>query len=71
MGLIELLSTTFPNTWSYYESDEYRLLYLLEVGVGAAWFCIRITVLAIGAGSTVKSIVVFEMEGEWKCLAEI
>ena len=28
-------------------------------------------VLAIGAGSTVKSIALFEMEGEWKCLAEI
>ena len=47
------------------------LLYPLEVGVWAARFSIRITVLSIESGGTVDSIIVFEMEGEWTCLAEI
>ena len=32
--IIKLLSTIFSNTGSSSESDEYRLLYPLEVGVG-------------------------------------
>ena len=41
------------------------------MGVGAARFGIRITILAIGSGGTVDYIVVFEIEGEWTGLAEI
>ena len=41
------------------------------MGVGAALFGIRRTVFDIGDSGTVESIVVFEMEGEWTCLAEI
>ena len=69
--IIELLSTISLNTGSSSESDEYRLLYPLEVGVGVVRLGIRRTVLAIGAGGTVESIVVFEMEGGWSCLAWI
>ena len=47
MGFIELLSTISSNTGLSSESDEYRLLYPLEVGVGAARFGIRRTVLDI------------------------
>ena len=61
--IIELLSTIFLKTGSSSESDEYRLLYLLEVGVKAARFGIGRTVLSIEAGGNVESIVVFEMEG--------
>ena len=71
MGFIELLSTISWNTGSSSESNEYRSLYPLEVGVGAARFGIRRTVLAIGYGGTVESIVVFEIEGEWTCLVEM
>ena len=63
MGFIELISTITSNTGSSSESNEYRSLYPLEVGVGAAQFGIRRTVLAIGAGGTVESIFLFEMEG--------
>ena len=45
-------------------------MYLLEVGVGATRFGIRITLFSMGVGGTVESIVVFEMEGEWTRLAE-
>ena len=69
--IIELLSTISSNTGSSFESDEYRLLYPFEVGVGAVLFGIRRTVLAIGAGGTVGCIVVFEMEGGWTCLEKI
>ena len=41
------------------------------MGVGAARLGIRRTELFIEAGGTVESIVVFEMEGGWTCLAEI
>ena len=41
------------------------------MGVGAARFGIRRTALSIEAGDTVEYIVVFEMEGEWTCMAEI
>ena len=64
MGFIELLSTISSNTGSSSESDEYRSLYPLEVGVGATRFGIRRTVFAVGAGGTVEFIVVFKMEGE-------
>ena len=47
------------------------LFYSLEVGVGAARFDIRRTVLDIGADGIVDSIVVFEMEGGLTCLVEI
>ena len=69
--IIELISTISSNTGSSSESGEYRSLYLLEVGVGAARFGIMRNVLSIEAGGTVESIFVFEMEGEWTCLAEI
>ena len=69
--IIELLSTISSNTGLSSESDEYRSLYPLGLGVGATWFGIRRTVLSIEAGGNVESIVVFEMEGEWTCLAEI
>ena len=70
MGFIVLLSTISSNTGSSYESDEYRSLYLLEVGVGATRFGIRRTLFAMGAGGTVEYMVDFVMEGEWTCLAE-
>ena len=41
------------------------------MGGGAARLGIRRTELFIEAGGTVESIVVFEMDGEWKCLAKI
>ena len=41
------------------------------MGVGATRFGIRRTVFYMGAGGTVEYIVVFEMKGEWMCLAEI
>ena len=69
--IIYLLSTISSNTGSSSESDEYKSLYPLEVGVGEAWFGIMRTALSIEAGGTVESIVVFDMEGEWTCLAEI
>ena len=69
--IIELLSTISSNTGSYSESDEYRLLYPLEVGVRESRFGVRRTVLSIEDGGTVESIVVFEMEKEWTCLADI
>ena len=69
--IIELLSTISLNTGSSSESDEYRLLYPLEVGVGAARFVIRRTVWSSESGGTVEYIVVFKMEGGWTCLAEI
>ena len=69
--IIELLSTISSNTGSSSEYDEYRWLYPLEVGVGAERFGIRRTVLSIEVGGNVESIVVFEMEGEWTCLADI
>ena len=53
MGFIELLSTISLNTGSSSDFDEYRLLYLLEVGVGATGFGIRTTVFAMGSGGTV------------------
>ena len=68
---IELLFTISSNIGSSSESDEYRLLHPLEVGVGAERFGTRIIVLSIEAGGTVESIAVFEMEEEWTCLAEI
>ena len=71
MGFTELLSTISSNTGSSSDSNEYILLYLLEVGVGETRFGIRRTVFAMGDGGTVESIFVFEMEGEWTCLAEI
>ena len=71
MGFKVLLSTISSNTGSLSESNEYRLLYPLEVGVGATWFGIRRTLFDMGAGGTVESIVVFEMEGKWTRLAEI
>ena len=70
MGFILLLSAISLNTGSSSESDEYRSLYLLEVGVGATRFCIRRTLFAIGAGGNVDSVVEFEMEGGWMFLAE-
>ena len=69
--IIGLLSTISLNTGLYSELDELGSLYLLEVGVGEAQLGIRITVLFIEACGTVDSIVVFEMEGEWTCLAKI
>ena len=41
------------------------------MGVGAARFGIRRTPLSIKSGGTVDSIVLFQMEGKWTCLAEI
>ena len=70
MLFIELLSTMSSNTGPFSDSDEYRSLYLLEVGVGATQFGISRMVFAVGAGGTVESIVVFEIEGEWTRLAE-
>ena len=70
MGFIVLLSTISPNTGSSSEFDEYRLLYLLEVGVGATQFGISRTIFSMGAGDTVESIVEFEMEGEWTRIAK-
>ena len=58
-SIIELLSTISSNTGSSSDSDEYRLLYLLEVSAGAARFVIRRTVFSREAGGTVESIVVF------------
>ena len=66
--IIELLSTISSNTGSSSESDEYRSLYPLEVGVGAARFGIKRTALSIEAGGTAESIFVFDMEEEWTCL---
>ena len=43
----------------------------MKVGSGAAQLGIRRTELFIKFGGIVESIVVFEMEGEWTCLAEI
>ena len=40
------------------------------MGVGATWFGIRRTLFAMGAGGTVESIVLFEMEGECTRLSE-
>ena len=40
------------------------------MGVGATQFGIRIIVFDMGAGGTVESIVVFEIDGEWTRLAE-
>ena len=71
MGFIVLLSTISSNTGLLSESEEYISLYPLEVGVGATRFGIRRKVFSMGVGGTVESIVVFEMEGEWTCLAEI
>ena len=69
--IIELISTISSNTGLSSESDKYISLYPLEVGVGAARFGIRRTVLGIETGGTVESIVVFEMKEEWMCMAEI
>ena len=69
--IIELLCTISSNAGLSSESDEYRSLYPLEVGVRAAQFGIRRTPLSIKAGGTVDSIVLFQMEGKWTCLAEI
>ena len=44
--IIELLSTISSNTGSSSDSDEYILLYPLEVGVGAARFGIRRNLLS-------------------------
>ena len=41
------------------------------MGVGATRFGISKLIFAMGYGDTVESIVVFEMKGEWTCLAEI
>ena len=71
MGFIELLSTISSNTGSSSDSDEYRSLYLLEVGAGAARFVIRRTVWSSESGGTVEYIVVFKMEGGWTCMDEI
>ena len=71
MGFIELISTISSNTGLSSESDEYISLYPLEVGVGETWFGIRRAVFDMGYGGTVESIVLFEMEGEWTCLADI
>ena len=54
--IIELLSTISSNTGSSSESNEYRSLYPLEVGVGSVRLGIRITVLSIEAVGTVDSI---------------
>ena len=57
--IIELLSTISSNTGSSSESNEYRSLYPLEVGVGSVRLGIRITVLSIEAVGTVDSIFLF------------
>ena len=41
------------------------------MGVGATRFGIRRTAFPIEAVGTMESIVVFDMEGEWTCMAEI
>ena len=43
----------------------------MEVGVGTERFGTRRTGLSIEADVNVESIIVFEMEGEWTCLAEL
>ena len=45
-------------------------MYLLEVGIGATRFGIRITVFTMGADGTVESSVEFEIEGGWNRMAE-
>ena len=65
MGFKVLPSTISSNTGFSSDSDEYRSLYLFEVGVGATLFGIRRTLFSMGGGGTVESIVEFEMEGEW------
>ena len=45
-------------------------MYLLEVGIGAAWFGIRRSFFAIVDGYMVESSVEFEIEGEWTRLEE-
>ena len=69
--IIELLSTISSNTGSSSESDKYRSLYPLEVGVGVARFGISRTALYIESCCIVESIVLFEVKGEWTCLDEI
>ena len=72
MGFIlELLSTISLNTRLSSESDEYKSLYPLEVGIVAAPFGIRRTGLYIESGGTVESMFVCDMEGGWTCLANI
>ena len=61
--IIGLLSTISLNIGLYSESNYYGSLYLLEVGIGAARFGIRISALSIEAGGNVESIDMFEMEG--------
>ena len=46
------------------------MVYPLEVGIGATWFGINITLFLMGAGVTVESSVEFEIEGEWTRLEE-
>ena len=70
MEFIVLLSTIYSNTGLSYESNKYRSLYPLEVGVWATRFGIRRKLFAMADGGTLESIVVFEMEGEWTHLAE-
>ena len=59
--IIELLYTISSNTGSSSDSDDYRSLYPLEVGVGAAQFGISRTAFSIEAGGTVESIFVFRV----------
>ena len=59
MGFKVLLSTISSDTGSSSDSNEYRSLYPLEVGVGETRFVIRITIFAMGSGGTVESIVEF------------
>ena len=64
------LLTISSNTGLSSESEEWRSVYPLEVGIGATWFGIRRTFLAMGDGGTEESSVEFEIEGEWTCIAE-
>ena len=63
MGFKALLSKISLNNVLSSKSNEYILLYPLEVGVGATHFGIRRTVFRMVAGGTVESSAEFEMEG--------
>ena len=69
--IIGLLSTISSKNGSSSESDEYKSLYPLEVRGGEVQLGIGRNEFFIEAGGIVESIIVFEMDGEWKCLAKI
>ena len=47
------------------------MAYLLEVGIGAAWFVIRRRLFSMGACGTLDSSVEFEIKRRWTRLVEM